>query len=314
MKVIDQEFGNDWVVYHGDCVEVVKSLPTDSLHYSIFSPPFASLFTYSDSERDMGNCKNHEFAIHFKDFLAPELFRALMPGRLISFHCSDIPAMKERDGYIGLKDFPGDLIRMFESVGFIYYGKHIIQKDPLLEATRTKAIGLMHKQIVKDSTVCRAGLPDYLVTMKKPGINPELVSHPMGFEKYIGERDEPTAPKRKVQKINKYSHIVWQRYANPIWTDINQTNTLNVRLAREKNDERHICPLQLDVIERALELYTNTGDIVLSPFAGIGSEGYVALKAGRKFIGVELKKSYYDQAVKYMQQIETAPKQQALFN
>lgn len=314
MKVLDQEFGNGWVVYHGDCVEVVKSLPTDTLHYSLFSPPFASLFTYSDSERDMGNCKDHEFAAHFKDYLAPELFRILMPGRLISFHCSDIPAMKERDGYIGLKDFPGDLIRMFESVGFIYYGKHIIRKDPLLEATRTKAIGLMHKQIVKDSAVCRAGLPDYLVTMKKPGENPEFIAHPMGFEKYIGERDEPTARKRKLQKENKYSHLVWQRYADPIWMDINQSNTLNIQMAREKNDERHICPLQLDVIERAYELYTNPGDVVLSPFAGIGSEGYVALKSGRKFIGIELKKSYYDQAVKYLEQIENAPKQQGLFN
>jgi len=328
MKVLNQALGNNWVLYQGDCCEVIKGIPDNSIHYSIFSPPFASLYTYSNSERDMGNSKNdNEFAVHFK-FLVDELFRVMMPGRLISIHCMDIPAMKERDGYIGLKDFPGDIIRVFQSVGFIYHSRTVIWKDPLIEATRTKALGLMHKQVVKDSAMCRNGLPDYLITVRKPGKNPEPIAHPNGFESFVGE-NEPEAPKKEPSLLHKdaarkkiaivkkgpvYSHQVWRRYASPVWMDIDQTNTLQKESAREEADERHICPLQLDVIERGLVLYTNPGDTVLSPFAGIGSEGFVAIKTGRRFVGIELKGSYYNQAVLNLQRAEKEKEQPTLFD
>ena len=302
-KVIAQEITDRWSAYHGDAIPIIKGIPSNTIHYSIFSPPFSSLFTYSNSIRDMGNSTDEEFYAQF-GFLVPQLYRVIMPGRLISIHCSDIPAMKERDGYMGLKDFPGKLLRLFESVGFIYHSKVTIWKDPLLEVTRTKAIGLAHKQIVKDSTVCRIGLPDYILTVKKPGDNFERVTHEKGFVNYIGEKEEPKAKKREDQSKNKYSHYVWQRYASPVWMDIRQTNTLNVRQARDKDDERHICPLQLDAIARCLELWTNPGDIVLTPFGGIGSEGYEAVRMKRKAILIELKKSYYDVLIKNMRLIE----------
>ncbi|MHB8061349.1 MAG: DNA-methyltransferase [Ruminiclostridium sp.] len=301
-QVFNQTITEKWVMYHGDCIEVLKGIPDNSLHYSIFSPPFASLYTYSNSERDMGNCRsNDEFFLNF-EFLVSELFRVLMPGRLLSFHCMDIPAMKERDGYIGLKDFPGDLIRIFQAGGFIYHSKVAIWKDPLVEATRTKALGLMHKQIQKDSSMCRQGLPDYLITMRKPGVNPEPVAHPDGFINFVGE-NEPDVPDKGIL----YSHQVWRRYASPVWMDIKQSNTLNRKPGRDEKDERHICPLQLDVIERALHLWTNPNDIVLSPFAGIGSEVYMALRMGRRGVGIELKESYYTQGVINCQLAETEP-------
>lgn len=314
VNTIDQVITEDYAMYHGDCVEVTRGLPDNSIHYSIFSPPFSSLYTYSNSERDMGNSRNDaEFYEHFK-YLIGELYRVTIPGRLVSFHCMDVPAMKSRDGFIGLKDFPGDLLRQFESKGFIYHSKAIIWKDPLVEATRTKALGLMHKQVVKDSAMCRQGLPDYLITLRKPGDNPEPVSRPEGFTDFIGE-DEPEAPRaeptikdsRKHKELSLakvdpvYSHHVWRRYASPVWMDIRQSNTLQYRSAREEKDERHICPLQLDVIARGVELWSNPGDIVFSPFAGIASEGYQAVKMGRRFVGVELKESYYKIAVKNLE-------------
>jgi DNA modification methylase len=309
-KVIKQAVTARYTLYNGDCVEVLQGIPDNSIHYSIFSPPFASLYTYSNSERDMGNCRNNSEFFDSISFLIRELYRVIMPGRLLSFHCMDIPAMKERDGWIGLKDFPGDLIRQFESAGFIYHSKVVIWKDPLVEATRTKAIGLMHKQIQKDSAMCRQGLPDYLITVRKPGTNPEPVNHPEGFKSFIGEND-PDAPKiirpepdkdayASHQQYNTnpvYSHQVWRRYASPVWMDIRQSNTLQRKSARDEKDERHICPLQLDVISRALHLWTNPNDIVLSPFAGIGSELYMAIRMGRRGLGIELKDSYYDQAL-----------------
>ena len=300
--------GEMWTLYLGDCVEKIKEIKDDSIHYTIFSPPFASLYTYSNSERDMGNCRtDEEFMTHFS-FLVSELYRVTMPGRLVSFHCMDIPAMKERDGYIGLKDFPGDLIRIFQSAGFIYHSKVVIWKDPLIEATRTKALGLMHKQLVKDSSICRQGLPDYLITMRKPGDNPEPIAHPDGLTSFVGE-NEPDIPKNKIE----YSHHVWRRYASPVWMDINQTNTLQKESARENKDERHICPLQLDVIERALTLWSNPGDIILSPFAGIGSEGYVAVKMDRRFVGIELKESYWKCSINNLKMAELEKKQGTLF-
>lgn len=308
MTVKDQYITDKVAIYNGDSAEVMKGIPEDSIHYEIYSPPFASLYTYSNSERDLGNCRsNEEFFTQFR-FIAAELFRVLMPGRLMSVHCMDIPAMKERDGYIGLIDFPGRLIRMFEELGFIYHARAVIWKDPLVEATRTKALGLMHKQLVKDSSMCRNGLPDYLLTFRKPGINPIPIGHPDGLTSFIGE-NEPNAPRTSRPEPDKdahqkyvpvkspvYSHQIWRRYASPVWMDIDQSNTLNKSGAREEKDERHICPLQLDVIARGITLYTNPGETVFSPFAGIGSELYQALLMSRKAVGIELKTSYYKQA------------------
>jgi DNA modification methylase len=296
MKVKDQYISDNFALYNGDCVEVMKGIPDNSIHGEGFSPPFASLYTYSNSERDMGNARTYEEFMKNLGYAGSELYRILMPGRIMWFHCMDIPAMKERDGFIGLKDFPGELIRLFESFGFYYHSRVCIWKDPLTEATRTKSLGLMHKQVVKDSSMCRQGLPDYLIAMRKPGNNPEPVAHENGFESFIGE-DEPIGK-------TVYSHEVWRRYASPVWMDINQSRTLNREPAREQNDEKHICPLQLDVIDRALELWTNPGDTFLSPFAGIGSEVYEAVKYGRKAFGIELKDSYYKQAVLNCKQAE----------
>lgn len=302
-NVINESHGKNWCIYNGDSSEVLKSIPDNSIHFSVFSPPFSSLYSYSNSERDLGNSRNdEEFYNHFQ-FIIAELYRVIMPGRLVSFHCMNIPSSKEKHGFIGIRDFRGDLIRNFQKAGFIYASEVCIWKDPLLAATRTHALGLAHKQICKDSTMCRMGLPDYLITMRKPGENAEPVSHSNGFEKYIGcHEDEPKARKTDDPATNKYAHEVWQRYASPVWMDIDSTDTLQ-SMAEEK-DERHICPLQRQVIERALELWSNPGDVVLTPFAGIGSEVYYSIKMGRKAIGIELKTAYWNQAVKNMQSAE----------
>lgn len=274
MKVLDQVTENKYALYNGDSCEVVKEIPDNSIHYTIFSPPFASLYTYSNSDRDMGNSKgDDEFYNHFI-YLAKELYRITMPGRLLSFHCMDLPLMKERDGVIGLKDFPSIIRQIFEDCGFIYHSKVTIWKNPVTEMQRTKALGLLHKQIRKDSAMNRQGIPDYIVTMRKPGENPERISH----------------------THETFPVDVWQNYASPVWMDIRQSDTLQKKSAREDKDERHICPLQLEVIQRCVELWTNPGDIVLDPFAGIGSVPYVAVTMGRRGIGIELKDSYYKQA------------------
>jgi len=288
----------------GDCVERTREIESGSVHYSIFSPPFASLYTYSNSDRDMGNCKSHdEFYQHYA-FLVKELYRVLMDGRLVSIHCMNLPTSKARDGVIGIRDFRGEMIRMFEDAGFIYHSEVCIWKNPVVAMQRTKALGLLHKQICKDSAMSRQGIPDYLVTMRKPGVNPEPCAGP--FETFVG--DEAT-----FENTGNMSIDVWQRYASPVWMDINPSDTLQHRSAREHNDERHICPLQLQVIERGIQMWSNPGDLVLSPFMGIASEGYTAVKMGRKFVGVELKESYYRQAVKNLAAAEQL-KQQDLFN
>ena len=269
-----------WQMHQGDCVEIVKEIPSDSIHYTIFSPPFASLYTYSASDRDMGNCKDQEeFLGHF-GYLVKDLYRVTMPGRLVSFHCMNLPTSKTHHGYIGIRDFRGDLIRLFEKEGWIFHSEVCIWKDPVTAMQRTKALGLLYKQLKKDSAMSRQGIPDYLVTMRKPGENPERVTHT--------ESEFPVG--------------IWQSYASPVWMDINPSDTLQFRSAREHEDERHICPLQLQVIQRGIELWSNPGDTVLSPFAGIGSEGYVALQNGRKFIGAELKRSYFETACANLRQ------------
>jgi DNA modification methylase len=303
MQVIQQKHAELYSIYNADCVEVCAGLPSNSIDFTIFSPPFSSLYTYSNSERDMGNSKDdEEFFMHF-GYLVDHLFRLTKPGRIVAFHCMNIPAMKERDGYIGIKDFRGDLIRCFQKRGFIFHSEHCIWKDPLIEATRTKALGLMHKQLCKDSTICRSGLPDYLIAMRKPGENAEPVAHENGLDYFMGDNPPTTG---------NLSHERWRRYASPVWMDIRQTYTLNAAAAREEDDERHIAPLQIDVIERGIQLWSNPGNVVLSPFMGIGSEGYVAVKDDRRFIGVELKEAYFTVAENNMKQAEEERKEQRL--
>jgi len=288
----DTATGDGWEVRLGDCIDALRDIESGSIDFSIFSPPFASLYTYSASERDMGNCKTHsEFYDHFR-FLVSELYRVIRPGRLMSFHCMNLPTSKSRDGVIGITDFRGELIRMFTDAGWIYHSEVCIWKDPVTAMQRTKAIGLLYKQLRKDSALSRQGIPDYLVTMRKPGEN--------------------LAPITKTHEGFPVS--LWQNYASPVWMDINPNDTLQRESAREEKDERHIAPLQFEVIRRAIQLWTNPGDLILSPFAGIGSEGYVALELGRRFLGVELKRSYWQQAVENLKAAERQAKSGTLFS
>ena len=278
--------GEGWEMHHGDCVDVVGNLDDDSIGYTIFSPPFASLYTYSNSDFDMGNVKDDgEFYSQFA-FLVEELLRVTKPGRLLSFHCMNLPTSKQNDGYIGIRDFRGEMLRLFMEKGWIFHSEVCIWKDPVTSMQRTKALGLLHKTIRKDSAMSRQGIPDYLVTVRKPGENPDPISHD-------GDKEFPVQ--------------VWQNYASPVWMDINPSRTLQYMQAREGQDERHICPLQLDVIERGLELWSRQDDLVLSPFAGIGSEGYCAVRMGRRFVGAELKESYYRLAVENLKQAQMEP-------
>lgn len=297
-SVIAQTVTEDYALYHADCVQVARGFPDNSLQFSISSWPFGSLYSYTDALEDMSNVDSHEQFFRGMEFLIGELARCMMPGRLVATHCMNLPKTVERDGIIGIYDFRGDIIRAYEKHGFVFHSEVVIWKDPLIAATRTHALGLAHKQIVEDSAMCRTGIPDYLVVVRKPGKNPEPVGHrPSGFNRWVGPPDhEPKADRRQDPKKNKYSHEVWQRYASPVWFDVDPSDTLQRESAREEDDARHICPLQLTVIRRAIELWSNPGDIVFSPFAGIGSEGYVAIGEGRKFVGAELKHSYYRQA------------------
>lgn len=273
---LNQESGNDWTAFHGDCVSVVSQLPDECIDFSVYSPPFGSLFVYSESAADMGNSSSDgEFEKHYS-YLVREKFRLTKPGRLTAVHCSDLPMTKWREGHVGIKDFSGQIIRIHEEAGWILHSRRTIWKCPVVEMTRTKHVGLLYKQLQSDSAKSRGGMPDYLLTFVKPGENKSPITHtPSDFP-----LDQ------------------WQEWASPIWMSVDQTNVLNVKAAREANDERHLCPLQLDVIERAFVMWSNAGDTVLSPFMGIGSEGFMSLKARRRFIGVELKESYWKQAVR----------------
>lgn len=302
MKATDTN--NRFSAYHADTVEVARAMPDESVDYSIFSPPFASLYTYSNSPRDMGNVKNDkEFFSHYA-YLIKEQFRVMAAGRLVSIHCMTMPTSKERDGYIGLRDFRGDIIRAYQAAGFIYHSEVCIWKNPVTAMQRTHALGLLHKTVLDNATMCRQGLPDYVVTMRKPGVAVKRVTH-HAHDKDGAVKGDPAGEEFEVMK--------WQRYASPIWMDIDQSDTLNgYRDAREEPDERHICPLQLGVIRRCLELWTAPDDVVWSPFMGIGSEGYVSLQMGRRFIGAELKATYYAQAVKNLTEAATV-KQSSMF-
>lgn len=281
----DTHEGDNFTVHLGDCVKWTRRMADNSIDYSVFSPPFADLFVYSNSDHDMGNCKDDSEFVAQLRFLITELYRVIKPGRNVSFHCMNLPTTKMRQGFIGLRDFRGDLIRAFQDAGFIYHSEVCIWKDPVVAMQRTKALGLLHKTIRENASMSRMGLPDYVVTMRKPGDAENRVQH--------GD-DLPVA--------------MWQKYASPIWDDIDQGRTLNKLPARDENDEKHMCPLQLDVIERCIHLWTNPGDLVFSPFTGIGSEGYCAVKMGRKFVGTELKPQYWNLAVQNIteaRQVET---------
>ena len=282
---------------HGDCVEEVAKLPDNSIDFSIFSPPFAELYVYSDDIRDMGNCQDYEeFFVHFQ-FLVKELARVIKSGRLVAVHCMDLPAMKGKDGYIGLKDFSGMLIQAFEKEGFIYHDRITIWKSPVVEMTRTKSIGLLHKTIKKDSSLSRTGIPDYILVFRNAGDNLEPITHQ--------DKDE--------NKENYLPVNLWQKYAEPVWYDINYSDTLQYTSAREEKDEKHICPLQLETIRRCLHLWSNEGETVLSPFGGIGSEGYESLRLNRNYIGIELKESYYNQMQRNLKRMIADKMQPKLF-
>ena len=282
---------------HGDCVEEVAKLPTDSIDFSIFSPPFAELYVYSDDIRDMGNCQDYEeFFVHFQ-FLVKELARVVKSGRLVAIHCMDLPAMKGKDGYIGLKDFSGMLIQSFQKEGFIYHDRITIWKSPVVEMTRTKSIGLLHKTIKKDSSMSRTGIPDYILVFRNAGDNLVPITHQDTDEK----------------QENYLPVSLWQKYAEPVWYDINYSDTLQYTSARDEKDEKHICPLQLETIRRCLHLWSNEGETVLSPFGGIGSEGHESLKLKRNFIGIELKPSYYNQMQRNLQRMIDDLNQTTLF-
>lgn len=287
IRCLNSRHGNNWQAIQGDCVDVLAQFPDDSIGLSIYSPPFASLFVYSESAADMGNSTDAEFAEHYA-YMLREKFRVTMPGRISAVHCSDLPMTKWKNGAIGIKDFSGQIIRAHEDAGWILHGRRTIWKCPVVEMTRTKHIGLLYKQLQKDSAKSRGGMPDYLLTFLKPGENPAPISHT--------PRDFPLEQ--------------WQEWASPVWMTVNQSNVLNVAAARDAADERHMCPLQLDVIERAVIMWSNPSDVILSPFMGIGSEGVVSLKLQRKFVGIELKDSYWRQACK---NIDAEDRQGVLF-
>lgn len=302
-KVLDQSCGAGWILYNGDAVEVLQGISSDSIGYTIFSPPFVSLYVFSDSLRDMGNVTDaRQFFDGFR-FIVAELYRVTMPGRLVSVHCMDLPLSKQRDGMIGMYDFPADIRQCFQDHGFIYHSKVTIRKDPVSAMQRSKAIGLLHKQVVKDSALSRQAMADYLVTMRKPGDNPEPIAG--AFDRFYGDGEPPRERYTSdTDTRNPFSIAVWQRYAEPVWMDIVQGDVLSKLEARDDDDERHIAPLQLTVIRRGVDLWSNPGDVVLSPFAGIGSEGYVAIEMERRFVGIELKASYYEQAAKNLCEAE----------
>lgn len=278
-EVLDQSISDKFAAYNADCVEFTARMPDNSVGMSLYSPPFSHLFIYSDSERDMGNVRSNDEFFQQYGFLLKELYRVTKPGRMTAVHCSDMPRTKSMYGYVGIYDMPGDIIRAHEAAGWTYHSRICIWKDPVVEMTRTKALGLLYKQLQKDSTRSRQGLPDYVLVFRKTP-NDEKDCEPVG------------------QDSREFPVDQWQKWASPVWMDINQTNVLNVRLAREDRDEKHLCPLQLDLIERAIRLWSNKGDAIFSPFMGIGSEGVGSIRTGRRFVGTELKASYFRQAVK----------------
>lgn len=302
IKCVEQVVTDEYAIYQGDSCEILRAIPGDSIHFGIHSPPFEGLYKFSNFDRDISNNEGDDFWCHYQ-FLIAELLRVTMPGRIHAVHVMQLPTSKIRHGHIGMRDFRGEVIRAYEDAGWIFHSEVCIWKDPVVAQQRTKSIRLLHKQIVKDSTISGQGLADYIVSFRKPGDNPEPVSQ--CFDRYSGT-DEPDRSKytSPTDGRNWYSIEVWQRYASPVWMDINQTRTLQYRAGRDPKDEQHISPLQLDVIERCIDLWSNPGDTVLTPFLGIGSEVFSAVQMGRKGIGIELKPSYFQQAKRNLEEAE----------
>lgn len=304
IKAINQIITQDYAIYEGDSCELMQAMPDNSIGYSLHSPPFEGLYKFSNSDRDVSNNNGENFWRHY-GFIIEHLLRITKPGRLASVHVMQLPTSKTRDGFIGMRDFRGEVVRAFQSFGWHYASEVCIWKDPVVAQQRTKSIRLLHKQVTKDSTISGQGLADYILTFRKPGENSEPCDGM--FEFYIGEGDAPEPIESRLGRQSMeeakrwYSIEVWQRYASPVWMDINQSRTLQYRSARDEKDEQHISPLQLDVIERCIHLWSNPGDVVFTPFLGIGSEVYGAVELGRKGIGIELKPSYFIQAKKNLE-------------
>lgn len=333
-KCVDQRVTDDYAIYQGDSCDLLRAIPGDSIHYGLHSPPFEGLYKFSAFDRDVSNNDGPDFWAHY-GFIIAELFRVTMPGRLHSVHCMQLPTSKILHGFIGMRDFRGEIIRAYEDAGWIFHSEVCIWKDPVVAQQRTKSLRLLHKQLIKDACMSGQGLADYVVTFRKPGENPERVA---GYlEQWLGAdplagmdwNDARTcygvdisrnaydrhaaitrAEGREPWPFKQWvSVLCWQRYASPVWMDINQTRTLQYRGGRDSADEAHISPLQLDVVERCIDLWSNLGDTVLTPFLGIGTEVYCAVEMGRRGLGIELKPSYFAQAVKNIARIGTEVEQ-----
>lgn len=310
MPIIDQKITDQYALYNGDCLEVMPTLPKESVHLSVYSPPFCGLYQYSSSERDMSNCRSYEEFFEHYGYLVKEISRVTMKGRCSAVHCMDVPTPGKSGANLGsgLKDFPGDIIRLHEKHGWQYAARYHVWKEPLGVRNRTMSKGLAHKQIVDDSTLCDVASADYLLLFRKLGENKIPVTHPTGLMEYAGSREIPHDIRhwrghKGKQTENRFSHWIWRQYASAFWDDVRIDNVLPYEEARDPDDERHVHPLQLDVIERTVILRSNPGEVVLTPFMGVGSEVYGAVKNGRKAIGIELKKSYYRQAVMNVEEL-----------
>jgi len=352
MKVLDEAHGKAWSLYHGDCVQAIAGIPDASVDLCIHSPPFASLFVYSESIADMGNCENDQSFMEHYRYLIPELFRVTRPGRLCVVHAKDLVASLAHNGFMGLRDFPGEIIRAFVESGWTFHSRVTIWKDPVVEMQRTKNHGLLYKELVKDSCGSRQGTPDYLMVFRKVDRGGALVPVTAGaerFDRYVGmeppdcdadiwtsDKSAPGGYRRPqgyrtiarrddrwptfnpfepgTEAYRAWSIAVWQRYASSVWMDIDQTDTLNYRIAKADADSKHMCPLQLQVVERAVHLWTNPGDVVFSPFAGVSSELYGAVRCGRRGLGVELKAEYFNVGCGFLGQLESDMAQPTLFD
>lgn len=297
--VIDQKITDRYAIYNGDSCEVLPTFKAESVHLSVYSPPFADLYNSSSSDNDLSNCRDYEQFMSHYEFIVKEIYRLLIHGRIAVVHCMDLKKQGMTSAY---RDFPGDIIRLHENIGFHYQSRHCVWKEPLKIAIRTRAQGLMHRQIVNDSSLCHAAGADYILVFRKEGTNPVPIEHPQGLSIYYGARAIPQDllkfKNSQDPKTNKLSHWIWQQYASAFWDDVRSGNVLPYREAKDSEEEKHICPLQLDVIERCVALYSRPGETVLTPFLGVGSEVFCAVRAGRRGVGIELKPSYYRQAVK----------------
>lgn len=315
MPVKDQVVTEQYALYCGDACEVLPTFPAASIHFSIYSPPFCGLYNYSSSDRDLSNCRSYDEFFEHYEFIVREIERLTLPGRLTAVHCMDTP----RPGDKGLTDFPGDIIRLHERVGFYYVARHAVWKEPLGVRLRTMTKGLAHKQVVDDSSLCDVASADYLVLFRKKGTNPIPIAHPSGLLEYAGERAVPISVLplkgfKGKQTENRYSHWIWRQYASAFWDDVRIDRVLPYKDVKDDPEEKHVHPLQLDVIERCIILRSNPGETVLTPFLGVGSEAYVAVQLGRQAVGIELKETYYRQAVRNVHSAAKGiPKEQELF-